>query len=154
MRGSTNTAAALLLAAALSVGLTGAALGSDGPVLVAPKRVVPGSRVMVAISGFPAGSAVRIQMAVAHNPPANCCASVPYPRIGWRGLVVPANGRLRIRWRVPTTYHQCIDVQCDRHPPPNNIRRYRPGQRVEILVSNSASDFASVYATIVHGHAR
>jgi hypothetical protein len=141
--------AVVVLLALAGLGASHDALASGGAVLTTPKRVVPGSTVTVKISGFPAGSAARIQMLVANNPPSNCCASLLYPPVGKPRLVVSANGTLTIRWRVPTTYLQCTDVPCERHPPPNNVRRYQIGQRVEIFIlTDSGSAFASAFAIV------
>lgn len=116
---------------ALGLGLTGIALGSGGAKLSAPMRLVPGAIVTLQISGFPAGEDVRVEFGVLYNPPANCCASPVSPPRGRPPLVVGSDGTLALKWRVPATYAQCIDVPCSRQPPPNNTHRYRAGQRVQ-----------------------
>ena len=128
----------VLMFGVLGCATLGVARASGSAALVAPKHLVPGRLAILKISGFPPGSAIRVQVQVAYDPPSNCCASSVYPAIGRPGLSVPSNGALTIRWRVPTTYEQCVDYQCQRQPPPNNTRHYVPGQRVEVSVATDS----------------
>ena len=118
--------------------------------LVAPSRLVPGTTATLRISGFPSSTGVRVQLGRVFNPLANCCASRVYPPLGRPALLTGPTGSLQFAWPVPRTYERCIDVPCERSPPPHNTLPYEPGQKVIIdVVTDDSSAYASARATIV-----
>ena len=124
-----------IAATATVLGFGPTVYASGAAMVAGPRQLVPGSVARLAISGFPPGSHVRVQLGVAYNPPSNCCVSDVYPRYGRPAFVVSSTGSLSIGWpdRRPTMT-ACLALHVSSSLLPNNTRRYVAGERVEISV--------------------
>jgi hypothetical protein len=95
-----------------------------------PHRVKPGTRVRIAVAGFPAGSRVRVQFARFHHPPCNCDATVVLPRLSKPALQLGPEGQRVLHVRMPPRYARCVTNACPRP----DFTRFRSGQPVTVTV--------------------
>lgn len=132
-----------------TIGLIAAPRGplanSATPQVSIPKRVQPGRRMRVIVSGFPSGARIRFQFGRYFNPPANCCASKPFPAVGKPGIPVNESGQLTTGIRMPRRYAKCVSSTCA----DPQWRRYRPGQRVYLgVIGDNDTGYASDLARV------
>lgn len=125
----------MAVVAALAVLLSGAWTASA---TAAPKVVIkgkadrlqPGKKVRVKVTGFASRDRVRFQFGLESDPPANCCASKPFPGVKKPGIRLNRSGAINRRIKMPKRYAQCVGVHC---ASPNN-KPYRNGDSVYLLV--------------------
>ena len=98
-----------------------------------PQTLQPGQLITVRVTGFPAGSRVRVQFGLDLRPPANCCATTLIPRPGKPALALGSDGARTLRVRMPRRYARCTSVSC----PDPELTFWKSGERVYVFVATN-----------------
>jgi len=120
------------------------AIAAAGPARIRGSRKLhPGRRVALVVSGFPPHSRIRIQFG--RDTSANCCVSAVIPQIKKRGFLIGETGTRSLTVVMPRRWAQCVASSCltpDWH-------RYRTGQRIFVAAfTDSDAVFAKYLATV------